>query len=126
MTRLYIGIGLLIVMLVLGICLTMAFSALHEPLAQQLESAQAAAIAGDWEKAMTLAADARAQWRRFRHFTAAVADHEPLEQMDALFFRLEVLGLLREADEFASDCAELSRLATAMAESQQLTWWNLL
>lgn len=124
--RLYIGIGLLAVILALGICLTVAFSFLHEPLSEQLDQAKNAAIAGDWKKATALAEDARAKWMKFRHFTAAVADHEPLERMDSLFARLEVLGKLKEEDEFAADCAELARLASAMAESQAIPWWNLL
>lgn len=126
MKRLYIGIALLAIMLAVSICLTAAFSALHEPLSSKLDQAKSAAVAGDWEKATALTSDARASWVQFRRFTAAVADHEPLEQMDSLFARLEVLGQLREVDEFAADCAELSRLATAMAESQAFTWWNML
>ena len=126
MKRLYIGIALLAVMLALGIVLTMVFTALHAPLTETLEKAQTAAAAGDWETATRLVSDAKEDWTGFRHFAAAVADHEPLEQMDCLFARLEVLGRLRETDEFAAGCAELARLSTAMADSQKLTWWNLL
>ena len=126
MKRLYIGAALLAVMLAAGICLTVAFTAIHEPLSSRLQEAQEAAVAGDWEKAADLTEQARQKWEEFRHFTAAVADHEPLEEMDSLFARLEVLCRLREEDEFAADCAQLARLADAMAESQRINWWNLL
>ena len=126
MKRLYIGAALLAVMLAAGICLTAIFNSIHEPLSAQLQEAQAAAVAGDWEKAADLTARSREKWEKYRHFTAAVADHEPLEEMDSLFARLEVLCQLREEDEFAADCAQLARLADAMAESQRINWWNLL
>ncbi len=126
MKRLYFGFGLLILMLVTGIVITARFSALHAPLAQQLRQAQNAAEAGSWEQARALTEDARTQWENSRHFTAAVADHEPMEQMDSLFARLTVLARLENAEAFAADCAELARLATSMAHSQQLFWWNLL
>ena len=126
MKRLYIGIGLLVGLLVLGIWLSAAFPALHDPLAHRLEQARTAAIAGDWPRAEALLKESRAQWNRYRHISAAVEDHGPLEQMDALFVRLEALASLRSEDEFAADCAELSRLAAALAEAQRFTWWNLL
>ena len=126
MKRLYIGAGLLAVMLAAGIFLTGAFNAIHEPLQDQLQQAQTAAAAGDWQKAGDLTKQAKEKWEASRHFVAAVADHEPLEEMDSLFARLEVLCLLREEDEFAADCAELARLCEAMAESQRVTWWSLL
>lgn len=126
MKRVYFGFSLLILMLVIGTAITLRFSALHVPLAQQLRQAQSAAENGDWETAKAQTDAARAQWEQSRPFTAAVADHAPLEQMDALFARLAVLSQLQNLEEFAADCAELSRLATAMAHSQQLFWWNLL
>ena len=126
MRRLYIGVGLLVILLAVGIFITAQFTALHEPLAEKLDAAARAALAENWEEATVLSAEANADWQKMRNFTAAVADHEPLEEMDALFARLEMLGKMEEADEFASDCAQLSRLAVALGQSQAITWWNLL
>lgn len=126
MKRIALGIGLLILMLAVGVGITAAFSALHRPLADRLEQAQAAAVEGDWETAAALARDAGRTWQKYRPFTAAVADHAAIEQMDGLFARLMPLAQLQCAEEFAADCAELARLATAMADSQSLIWWNLL
>ena len=126
MKRMYIGIVLLAVMLAAGILMSVLFLRLHQPLSATLEQAKMAALSGDWEQTARLTDQAHQQWQQCRNFTAAVADHEPLEEMDALFARLEVLCRMRQADEFASDCAQLSRLAQAMADSQQITWWNLL
>ncbi len=126
MKRMYFGLGLLAVLLAVGIGLTAVFVRLHEPLSGALEQAQKAALAGDWEQAASITEKTHRGWKRFCHFTAAVADHEPMEEMDAMFSRLEVLCQMHQADEFVSDCAELARMAEAMAESQKLVWWNLL
>ena len=126
MKRLYIGVALLIVMLAIGVFLTMAFMAIHQPLEDLLHQAQAAAMEGNWEKAKELTEKAQNLWKKSRHFVAAVADHEPLEEMDGLLARLEVLGALGQAEEFAADCAQLISLCQAMAQSQKLNWWNFL
>lgn len=125
MKRLYIGIVLLVVLLVLGITITIAFAAVHDPLSQQL--LQASRVAEDNPaQAAALAAEAKLQWEQWRRFTAAVSDHEPLEQIDAQFARLAVFARLDQPAEFAATCAEISRLLSAMADSQQIAWWDLL
>ena len=112
--------------LVSGILLTLSFQRIHAPLAQTLESASEQAVAGDWETAKSLARDARERWDKYRNLTAAIADHEPMEEMEGLFFQLEVYTALDRRGEFAAICIQLSQMASAMEESQQFTWWTLL
>ncbi len=126
MRRMYVGLGLLAVLLAMGIWLTTLFVGLHEPVTAVLEQAQEAALAGDWAKASALVHQVHEDWKEFRQFAATVADHEPLEEMDAMFCRLKAECRMQQADEFAADCGELARLADAMAESQKVVWWNLL
>ena len=126
MKRLYIGIGLLLFFLIAGILLTFCFCRIHAPLAETLERASQQAIAGSWENAISLAQSARERWETYRNFTAAVADHEPLEEMDMLFSQLNIYGELRLSVEFADICSRLSQMAAAMEESQAFTWWTLL
>ena len=126
MKRMYIGAALLIMALAAGIAVTVAFSRIHLPIAQTLDAAAEAALEEDWVKAAALRSSAEEQWQRHRHFTAALADHEPLEQIDGLFARLRTLEGQQDAVQFAGDCAELSRLAVAMAASQGIAWWDLL
>lgn len=126
MKRMYIGIGMLVVLLAVGIGLTAALMAIHAPLADVLDQAGAAAQEGNWPEAEKQLARAQEHWDRWRHVTAAAADHRPMEEMEALFSRLDVLAKLRQADEFTSDCVQLARMAEAMADAQRLTWWNLL
>ncbi len=124
MKRLWIGVGFLIVMLAIAIVLTVLFDRIHTPLAEAVEQAAALAADQDWDKATALTQQARADWKKYREFIAAVADHEPLEKMEYLLDQLQVYAELRRTADFSATCVELSALADAMLESQSLTWWN--
>ena len=124
MRRLWIGVGFLIVMLAVAIVLTVLFDRIHTPLAEDLQEAAQLAMAQDWEKATALTQRARADWKRYREFIAAVADHEPLEKMEYLLDQLQVYAKLHRTADFSATCVELAALADAMLESQSLTWWN--
>ena len=126
MKRLWIGIALLVIFLLVGCVVTYAFHRIHAPMQTLLEEASAAALGGDWEMAAAKAESAQKIWHRWRNFTATVADHGPLEQMEALFTQLRVYQALDLPGEYAAVCAQLSQMAAAMEESQAFTWWNLL
>ena len=124
--RFWIGIIVLAVLLVLGILTMLLFSRIHHPMAQRLRESAAAAQADDWEKATALAEKARAEWEQYRYLISASADHEPLEQMEYLLDQLEVYAADRHKADFAALCIRLANLAEAMADTQQIRWWNLL
>jgi len=126
MKRMWIGIGILLALLAMGIALTTAFNSLHLPLAHKLNAAAEAALAGDWDTAEQSTRQCREHWDSCRRLTASFADHEPLEEMDGLLAQLEIWLWLREPEEFAVTAAEISSLARAIAEAQSLTWWSLL
>ena len=124
--RFWIGIIVLAVLLVLGILTMLLFSRIHHPMAQRLRESAAAAQADDWDKATALAEKARAEWEQYRYLISASADHEPLEQMEYLLDQLEVYAADRHKADFAALCIRLANLAEAMADTQQIRWWNLL
>ena len=126
MKRLAIGVGLLVIMLPLGIWVSGQFSAVYNPMAEFLEQAGAAAQGGNWDAAAEGLAQAKTLWGQWHHFSAAVADHEPLEEMEGIFGELERCLQLRSTAKFAILCRKLSALARAMAESQSISWWALL
>ena len=126
MTRFWIGIILLLILLGSSIGTTLAIPAFHSRLSQDLESAGKTVLSGDWEKATALADSARAKWERCRHFVASTVDHEPLEQMDSLFSQLEVYQNQLLPGDYAAVCIHLSQLSQAIGESQALNWWNIL
>lgn len=126
MSRLWLGVGLLIFLLVLGLVLSALLTTLEAPLQDLLTDAGEAALAGDWEKAEKMSREARAHWDKYWKFCAAVTDHGPMEQMDSGFAALQVYLHQREEGEFAAQCGELSQMAKALGEVHRLSWWNLL
>jgi hypothetical protein len=121
-------LGLLILALLLGgsWLIHQSLRFIHEPIAEDLEQAAHAALQEEWGSALLLARRASDRWHRFHHFTAAFADHTPMDELDQLFAQLPFFAHQRENPHFSTTCQELSTLARAMAESQSLSWWNLL
>lgn len=126
MRRLWLGVALLAILLLLGLGTTRAMDRIHPTAAGELTQAGAAALEGDWEQARSLSRSAQARWQERWHFTAGVADHGPMEEIDSLMAQLEVYARLEEEKDFAALCFQLSRLLKAMGEAHSFTWWNLL
>lgn len=126
MKRFWIGLVILALILLLSIALTLIMPRVHLPISRQLNDAADAAQTENWVQAEALATAAFERWIACRGFTAAVADHAPMEQIDSGFSQMNAFLLRREPNEFSAACASLARLVQAMADSQTLTWWNFL
>lgn len=109
MKRLWVGILLLLVLLAGTLAVTVAMDRIYAPMVEALE-------AGDLEAA-------EERYGRWRDLTAAFADHGPMEEMDALFARVEIC---KDDQERKALCAELAQRAKAMSNAHSPTWWNLL
>ena len=126
MKRLYIGGVLLAITVLLGVLVLKAFSGIYEPMADTLEKAGEAALAGDWEQASALSRDAYRRWEKYRDLTAAFENQDPLDRMEDLFAGLQVYHRCGETAAFAAACRELSQLSRALAQSQSVCLWNIL
>ena len=126
MSRFYWGLGLLILLLVFGLFLTEAADRIQQPITGLLEEAAEAGICEDWTAAQQKTDAAQQRWEAFRRVVASFTDHEPMEEVDSEFARLDAFLRQRDPAEFAAVCAGLSRLTEAIAESQAITWWSLL
>lgn len=126
MKRLWLGVGLLLVLFVLGFLTASGMQQIHDPVSQDLHHAAQAALDEDWQAAEDLSEQAQAAWDRYWRITAALADHEPMEEIDSLFAELKVYARKQEAEHFAACCANLSTLTRAMGEAHTINWWNLL
>lgn len=120
------GVGILIALLILSIAIAKGMHQVHYRISDLLSQAAAAAEQDDWQKADQLARQAEAQWQQHHAFTAAFADHTPMDELDGLFAELIVFLENRESPHFASTCARLSLLAQSMADSHGVQWWNVL
>lgn len=126
MKRLFIGILILALLLGGSIAISTAMERIHHPIAQDLQQAADRAQQEDWAVALEFFQRAQQRWEKYHDFTAAFADHTPMDEMDALLSELNIYATERENPHFGATCAHLAFMATAMAESHLLTWWNLL
>lgn len=126
MNRLWIGIGILVVLFALAVGLLFGSRAFFEDFSDNLEQAGQLALAGNWVSAGEKAAKSRAQWEKYRHFWSAFTDHEPMEQMQELFLRLEIYRQKQLEVDFATVCGSLVQMAEAIDESHSLKWWSIL
>lgn len=126
MKRLWIGVIILVLLLGAGIGTTVFAVRTHNSISQKLAQASEAALRGKWEEACSVSLDAKKQWKAMRHGTAAIADHEPMEEIDDLFSQMDIYLLTRQQIPFASCCASLSVLTNAIGESHAINWWSLL
>lgn len=126
MKRFWIGFLILSILLCGGSAVTICMVKTHQPIADDLQQSAQAALDGNWEQAARLAGQAQTRWEKYHTFTAAFADHSPMDELDGLFAELEIFYVQREQTHFAAVCAHLAQLAQAMADSHAPSWWNLL
>lgn len=125
MKRVLFGAALLAVLFLGGIGAQNRMAAIHGYGANLLEQAGREAQAGDWEAARTLFYRARRSWKDNYNFTAALADHTPMEDVESLYAQLEVFAENRETPHFAALCMETAARLEAMADAHLLAWWNI-
>ena len=126
MKRSWIGLGLLLVLLALGIVTTWAMEKIHAPIESQLQQAAVFALEENWAQADAASQSAISAWDKWEHFRACLADHTPVEEIDAGLEELKIYAAARENAAFAAACAELGRKIAAVGEAHGLVWWNIL
>lgn len=125
MKKLWAGIAILAVLLGLGIGGAMVMDHVHGDLSDRLENA-ADLCTSHWEQANALAESARTSWEQHHHWIAALVDHEPLEEIESLFFQLSLCQSLGDTEEFAAVCLRIASICNVLEESHSPFWWNLL
>ena len=126
MKRLILGITVLSLLLAMGIAVSVLFHIAHRPSSHALSQAAQAAQAEDWATAHASFASAQTRWHRYHPFSAAFADHAPMDEIDSTFAQLAVYAQQEDSRQFAALCARLAELVEAMADSHRLAWWTLL
>ncbi len=126
MARGYIGAAVLVVFLMLGFVVSGAMDNAHNPASNLLTQAADMTLAGNFDGAIPLAMEAKHRWETSWNGTAVVADHSPMDDVDALFAELEIYAQTGEEPHFAACCRELSQRLEAVADAHRLRWWNVL
>lgn len=126
MKRSWIGLFLLIFLLAGAFLTSLAMEKLHTKNAEILERASQCALEGNWAGAAFLTAQAEHHWEKWELFRAALADHTPSEEVDALFASLEVYGSVRDKVAFSALCRELAQKVEAIGKAHSLELHNIL
>ncbi len=126
MRRFWLGIGILVLFLALGIWVTRAMDDVHQQISTLLDRSAALVLEADPTEGLVLAEEAHTLWQSHWHGTAAVADHAPMDEIDGLFAQLDILGRSGRYADFAANCARIATLVAAVGEAHSLSWWNLL
>lgn len=123
MRRIWIGVGILLGLLVLGI---LVMQITDRQLGSVSETLRQAAEAQDWNKAVALAQEAQRNWQQKWHLMASLADHTDIDAIDGLFAQLKVCQHYKAQENHATLCARLSETIRDLEENYRFTWWNLL
>ena len=126
MKRSRFGAILLAVLLVLGFGTHWWMRKCQTSVADDLHLAAQQALAENWEETDRLLRQAQNRWQHNYDFSAALVDHEPLEQADSSFAMLSVWQAVKEPAATAAGCLELEAQIRALIEEQKLSWRNLL
>lgn len=126
MKRAWIGAALLTALLALSLWASRTMTAIHEPIARDLDRAAACSLREDWDGAAMGFSQALAQWQKWDRLRCCLADHNSVEQTDARMAAAEVWLLAKEPAAFASACRSLAKQVDALGQSHSILWWNLL
>jgi len=124
--RFLIGSALLVALLLGGILATIVLSNRFEPMEDQLRQSAREALEENWQQAQSLSRQVQQQWHLCWPFTAVFSEHDPMEQIDALFAQLEIYGQEKLPVPFATLCARLAQELSDLGEDHIFTWWNIL
>ena len=126
MKRIWIGIILLTVLLGAGFWTSNFMDRTHTPIAQDIRRAGQHALEEHWSTARAFAKRGHDRWEKKRPVTAAIADHEPMDEIDALFAQLETYGKTRDSGAYSALCGHLGSLLEALSQGHRCKWWNLM
>ena len=121
MKRCWLGAGLLLLMLVLGLI----FSSLLGRFGRELsrEAARAGALAEENRaEAVEILEAMEQKWQRNRLWLAVLCDHRALREADTLF---ALLTGSPEADAFRENALLLSQTLRDLADAQKPSWENI-
>ena len=126
MVRGWLGVGILILFLALGFVTAQVMDQAHLSTQELLSQAADKALNGDFEGGVALGQAAKYRWDKHWNGTATVADHAPMDDVDALFAEMEIYANTQETPHFAAVCKELSQRIQAVADAHRFSWWNIL
>jgi len=122
MNRCWIGAGILLTFLVLGLVLGFSLDRFCGELAQETELA-AEISETDRAGAAEILKGTRQKWQRRQLILRVLSDHDPIDRAQTLFVLLENAP---DSHSFRLTALELSQLLRELGQSQLPSWENVL
>ena len=116
MRRMWIGAGILAVLLAAGILAGAVMEKRVSPGAETLRLAAEAALMEDWETAVSLTDAVRADWARGKVVAEILATHEDLEQIEISFDQLRAYAHA-DGPAYSALCTALARQLEALGKA---------
>ena len=126
MKKLWLGLGLLAALLVLGFGVLGLLAERSRRTEAELGRACAAAGAGDMALALEHAALARQSWQAATPTVDAVTSHEETDEIHRALAELLALAENSQRADFLALCARLRVMTAHLAEMERPRWYNLL
>ena len=123
MKRMWIGTGLLALLIVAGLLTGAVLNKRMNQAAQQLATAGEAAQAEEWGKADTLIGQVNADWERMKWAAEALSDHERLNQIDTAFSQLPAYAGNDPAS-YQALCIAIAQDLLLVAKNHTISWRN--
>ena len=124
--RFWIGIILLLCLLITGLFINFSLYNSQEQMAQLTQQAEQYAHEAKMPQAKQAAQQAYNLWQQRFPALAAIADHEPLDEVDATFRQALAYASEQDTEEFSACCARLIAGIRAITQAHTLSWWNIL
>lgn len=126
MKHLYIGLGILSIILLGSLCSLFAMNRNLGEAEQLLEAAWDDCQVEAFETARISAQAAQDCWQKGYGLTASLIDHGPLEEANRTFAQMEACARLQEWDEFAQSCKSLLTMVRDLQEREKPLYYNIL
>lgn len=124
--RFYLGLGILVLFLGLGLFVSFGLARIHEPVSETFSRAAREALDGNLSEGISLARQAESRWQKYQKATASVADHTPMDEIESLLAEMKVFAEAEDGTHFAACCAQLSRMVQSVADAHDPGWENIL
>ncbi len=126
MKYLYIGVGLLLVMLAISLLCLWQLSVCSDAIAKQLEQAISAYDSGQMDASISYARTAEAMWHEKEGFLCSLLDHMETDSIHWNFSDIRSYMTSGPADEFRASCAEALAMVRHLKEMELPYFYNIL
>ncbi len=120
--KFYLGLGLLLICVIGCLWIGHGVGKTQDAVSQYVEQAADQALPGG----VAALKQAKKIWSNQQNKLAAVSNHGPIDEIEALFSKAIRSGETGQKEVFLTLCDQLKLALESLASDHRLTWWNFL